>query len=179
MGSGKPKSTGMSCFGKPKGKDLDGECKASTGVKIDVPEGDINADLPSGDASVTVKTGKLSGKTKSKGLSCFGKPKGTDLDGEYKASADVKLDAPEGEINAELPSAEASIAGKAPELDVKPVKVSGKPKSAGMSCFGKPKGKDLDGEYKASTGIKVDVPEGDINADISSGDASVTVKSPE
>merc|ERR1739840_79570 len=149
------------------------------------PEGDINADISSGDASVTVKspeidvkTGKLSGKTKSKGLSCFGKPTGKDLDGEYKASADVKLDAPEGDTNTELPSADASIAVKSPELDVKPVKVSGKPKSAGMSCFGKPKGKDLDGEYKASTGVKVDVPEGDINADLPSGDASVTVKSP-
>merc|ERR1739842_203665 len=171
MGSGKPKSAGMSCFGKPKGKDLDGEYKASTGVKVDVPEGDINADLPSGDASVSVKSPKLDVKTgkpsgKSKGLSCFGKPKGTDLDGEYKASADVKLDAPEGDINAELPSADASIVVKSPELDVKPVKVSAKPKSARMSCFGKPKGKDLDGEYKASTGVKVDVPEGDLNADL-------------
>merc|ERR1739842_118003 len=95
MGSGKPKSAGMSCFGKPKGKDLDGEYKASTGVKVDVPEGDINADLPSGDASVTVKSPKLDVKTgkpsgKSKGFSCFGKPKGTDLDGEYKASVNVK-----------------------------------------------------------------------------------------
>merc|ERR1739840_314 len=101
----------------PKGKAVDGEYKASTGVKIDVPGGDINADLPSGDASVTVKspeldvkTGKLSGKTKSKGLSCFGKPKGTDLDGEYKASADVKLDVPKGEKKEEHPSAEVSIA---------------------------------------------------------------------
>merc|ERR1712008_450869 len=100
--SGKPKSAGMSCLGKPKGTDLDGEYKASADVK----------------------TGKPSGK-----------PKGTDLDGEYKTSADVKLNAPEGDINAELPSADASIAVKSPELDVKPVKVSGKPKSAGMSCF--------------------------------------------
>merc|ERR1711956_147109 len=127
--------------------------------------------------SADIKTGKPSGK--SKGLSCFGKPKGTDFDGEYKTSADVKLDAPEGDIKAEFPSADASFAVKSSELDVKPVKVSGKPKSAGMSCFGKPKGKDLDGEYKASTGVKVDVPEGDINADLPSGDASVTVKSPE
>merc|ERR1739842_284169 len=119
----KPKSKGLSCFGKPKGTDLDGDYKANANMELEA-----------------------SGKSKSKGLSCFGKPKGTDLDGEYKASADVKLDAPEGEINAELPSAEASIAGKSPELDVKPVKVSGKPKSAGMSCFGKPKGKNIDGE---------------------------------
>merc|ERR1739840_87325 len=101
----------------PKGKAVDGEYKASTGVKVNVPEGHLNADLPSGDASVTVqspeldvKTGKLSGKTKSKGLSCFGKPKGTDLDGEYKASADVKLDVPKGEKKEEHPSAEVSIA---------------------------------------------------------------------
>merc|ERR1711874_683235 len=111
------------------------------------------------------------GKSKSKGLSCFGKPKGADLDGEYKAKANVKVDAPKGDISANLPSADASIAVESPEIDVKPVKASGqipsgrasidiksptldtkpdKPKSAGLSCFGKSKEKDLDAEYKAS-----------------------------
>merc|ERR1711874_216553 len=100
-------------------------------------------------------------------------------DGEYKASGDVKLGRPEGEISAELPSADASIAVKSPELDVKPGKVSGKPKSKGVSCFGKPKGADLDGEYKASADVKVGKPEGEISAELPSADASISVKSPE
>merc|ERR1711915_768928 len=97
-----PKSKGLSRFGKPKGADIDGEYKTSAGVKVDKSEGEISAKLPSADASIAVKSpeldvkaGKVSGKPKSKGLSCFGKPKGADLDGEYKASADVKVDKPE------------------------------------------------------------------------------------
>merc|ERR1711874_650084 len=221
-----------SCFGKPKGAELDGEYKASTDVKaatpdidlvsvdtpdidaglsmpkygvggslsdigafgvdvdtdvkIEAPKADINVELPKDDAVVEVKSPELdvtpikaTAKPKSSGLSCFGKPKGKELDGEYKASADVKVDTPEGDISADIPSVDASVAVKYPELDVKPVKVAGKPKSSGLSCFGKPKGKDLDGEYKASADVKVDAPEGDISADIPSVDASVAVKSPE
>merc|ERR1711874_457436 len=97
-----------------------------------------------------IKTGKPSGK--SKGLSCFGKPKGAELDGEYKASADVKAKSPAGEISADLPHGDASVSVKAPELDVKTGKPSGK--SKGLSCFGKPKGTDLDGEYKISANVK-------------------------
>merc|ERR1711970_1318016 len=88
-----------------------------------------------------VKTDKPSGKSKSGGASCFGKPKGKDLDGEYKASAEVKVDTPEGDVSADIPSADASVAVKSPELDIKTDKPSGK--SKGTSCFGKPKGTDL------------------------------------
>merc|ERR1711962_764592 len=135
-------------------------------MKVDKSKGDISTELPSADASVAirspeldVKSGKVTGKPKSKGLSCFGKPKGADLDGEYKASADAKVDKPERGISAELPSADASIVVKSPELDVKAGKVSGKPKSKGLSCFGKPKGAELDGEYKPSADVKVAKPE--------------------
>merc|ERR1711874_85039 len=148
--SGKPsgKSKGLSCFGKPKGADVDGEYKASADVKVKAPEGDINAELPSGSASIDVKAPKLdakpikaSGKTKSAGLSCFGKPKAKDLDGEYKANLDVKSSTPEGEISADLPSGDASVSIKSPVLEVKTDKPSGKTKSKGVSCFGKPKKK--------------------------------------
>merc|ERR1712142_1380827 len=97
--------------------------------------GDISADLPSGDASVSIKS--------------------PDLDGEYKASADMKTDTPEGDINAVIPSADVSVNVKSPELDVKPIKPSGKSKSAGFSCFGKPKESDFDDDFKASADVKV------------------------
>merc|ERR1711970_1271854 len=83
-------------------------------------------------------------------------------DGEYKASAKVKVDAPEGDVSTDIPSADAFVAVKSPEIDLKPVKVSGKSKSKGLSCFGKPKGAELDGEYKASTDVKTSKPDLDL-----------------
>merc|ERR1712128_359151 len=77
--------------------------------KVDTPEIEI-PELPSVDSTISVKPGDLDFKkpeikvkSKSKGLSCFGKPKGADLDGEYKASANIELDAPEGDISANIP----------------------------------------------------------------------------
>merc|ERR1739842_7657 len=143
----KPKSKGLSCFGKPKGTDLDGDYKANANMELEA-----------------------SGESKSKGLSCFGKPKGTDLDGEYKVSTDVHIDTPKGDINTELPSADASIAVKSPQLDIKPVKAFGKPKSGGLSCFGKPKGSNVDGDYKATTDVNIDAAKGDINTELPRAD---------
>merc|ERR1739842_83362 len=98
----KSKSKGTSCFGKPTGTDIEGEYKASTKVKGNIPEGEnLKVEVPSVDASVNVEApdldiemGKTPEKTKSKGTSCFGKPKGTDIDGEYKANTNIKIDTP-------------------------------------------------------------------------------------
>merc|ERR1711874_532519 len=120
-----------------------------------------------GDASVTVeapdidmKTPKPSEKSKSKGISCFGKQKESDIGDEYKANANIKVDTPKGkDLKVEVPKGDASVTVDAPDLDVKKSKVTGKSKSKGTSCFGKPKSTDIDGEYKASSSIKVDTPE--------------------
>merc|ERR1712179_533673 len=153
----------------------------SSEAVVSVDSSDLDIKTDSGDASVAVKSpdvdlksSKLQEKPKSKGTSCFGKPKGTDIDGEYKATTKVKGNIPEGDdLKVEVPRGDASVTVEAPELDIKMAKTSEKPKSKGTSCFGKPKGADIDGEYKGDTSVKIDTPkEKSVKVEVPKGEAS-------
>ncbi|XP_037797273.1 neuroblast differentiation-associated protein AHNAK-like isoform X42 [Penaeus monodon] len=163
--SGKPKMSLGSCFGKAKPPSAHGDVSADVGVEgtisaephikvegadiagpsadISLPEGKAEVDIDSPD--VKVKGGKVSGKPKMKFGPCFGKGKDVEVEGEYKPSkVEVKGPSVSGEVSASSPEVSGDISVESPKAKIK----GEKPKSKLGSCFGKPKGPKLEGEYK-------------------------------
>ena len=169
----KPKSKLGSCFGKPKGSELEGGYKPGE-MKIEQPEVSATAsvsppsvgiDADIGTPETQVKSQKPKGKLNLG--SCFGKPKEPVIEGEPLAATvepgEVKASAKVGEITASAGTAETSVAS--PDIKVK----GHKPKSKFGSCFGKPKSPAVESKLEPA---KVEIEGGE-----GSGEASIHVPS--
>ncbi|XP_063604014.1 neuroblast differentiation-associated protein AHNAK-like [Penaeus indicus] len=186
--SGKPKMSLGSCFGKAKPPSARGDLSADAGVEgtisaephlkvegadiagpsaeISLPEGKAEVDIES--PEVKVKGGKVSGKPKMKFGPCFGKGKDVEVEGEYKPSkVEVKGPSVSGEVSAASPEMSGDISVEAPKAKIK----GEKPKSKLGSCFGKPKGPEVEGEYDPA---KLDVKGPEVRGEVGVSSAEVT-----
>ncbi|XP_042869953.1 neuroblast differentiation-associated protein AHNAK-like isoform X42 [Penaeus japonicus] len=197
----KPKMSLGSCFGKAKPPSARGDISADANVEGSIsaephikvegadiagPSGDITlpkakAEVDIESPEVKVKGGKVSGKPKMKFGPCFGKGKDVEVEGEYKPSK-VEVEGPSisGEVSAASPEMQGDISVDSPKGKIK----GEKPKAKLGSCFGKPKGPIVKGEYQpADVSVEgpevdgaVDIPAAEVKGDIKVESPSVKIK---
>ncbi|MPC09133.1 Neuroblast differentiation-associated protein AHNAK [Portunus trituberculatus] len=176
-----------SCFGKPKTPRLESEYKPGKAeVKSPEASAGVNAEAPEIEGSISVEAPRIKTKTKkSKGKvgSCFGELEGP------KDKYQPGIDSPgvAGEASVQIPTGEAELNGETPD-----VKVTGKSKKPNMklgSCFGEPKGTEVETGYQPTKvrieGPKIEVPKAEVEMpyttekmEVKTPDASVDIEVP-